>query len=510
MADYDKALTKDALYLDQVGEKAANETTVKSTPVREEHVQEKHGNQTWTKDVGVMGMLPAQEIGIEYATGKAEEFKLMAEETDAVRSTMTGTRKSGEGAAFKSQTRMMNNYNEDVSVIKEAEREYSSTAPLGNMAVQSYAKLQTIGQTIGVDEGFQLSAKETSALGPASRTVDGIGMLQDGEGHSVKSAADKVSALRIQMLGAGSTLASVADKVVLKKLKEELETEKGKQEDIEKKIERVAHVVGYLDKAGAMVAGGAGLVAGEGASALAAKELDEESAVNPTMKGAHEVGEKVEKAGGGGILEGAAKIGAQMYYQKELDKIQGKIATITLELPEAERRQAAHEMQGAKDQFDGVARLYSGAVENYTLAINNRRESMGAIGAKADKAVDTKGGDPMASQAMLYTATAYETQSFLATAMEAGARTKTKVDDIDHGMRGRRNEKWGTLDDAMDVTNTPRKEGEGGPDIQAMHGMTRLIDQWMSGANQVVTDVNRQVEKKASHVMKEVGYSGKY
>lgn len=96
------------------------------------------------------------------------------------------------------------------------------------------------------------------------------------------------------------------------------------------------------------------------------------------------------------------------------------------------------------------------------------------------------------------------------TATEAGARTKAKVDDIDHGMSIRRNEKWGTLEDQMDVTNTPRREGEGGPDIQAMHGMARLIDRWMQGATTVAADVDRQVNKKASHVMKAIGYSGKY
>jgi hypothetical protein len=508
MADYDKALTKDAAYLDQVGEQASNDTTLKSKPVKEERVREQHGNQTWVKDVGVMGMLPGMEIDIGYATEKAEEFKVMAAETDAVRSTMTGSKKSGEGIAFKSQIKMMNNYNEDVEEIKDVSREYTSTAPLGNMAVQSYAKLQAVGQTIGVDDGFQLNQKETSALGPASRTVDGRGMLQDGAGNSVKSAAAKVSAQRKLVLAAGENMAAVADRLVLKKLKEELETEKGKKEDIEKKIEKIANVVGYLDKAGAIMAGGAGLVAGESASALAAKELDESSVVNPTMNGAKEVGEKVEKFGG--PLETVAKIGMTAYYQKDLDKIQGKIETIKQEIPGVEHQAERQEVQSAKDQFDGISASYANAVDDYRTVVNNRRETMGAIGAKADKAVDAKGGDPLASQAMVYTATAYETQSFLGTAMEAGARTKKRVDEVDHAMRMRRNEKWGSLDDAMDVTNTPRKEGEGGPDIKDMHTLRNLMDWWMEGAAKVSKDVDRQVNNKASHVMKAVGYSGSY
>ncbi|MEO6776287.1 MAG: hypothetical protein ABI467_25270 [Kofleriaceae bacterium] len=508
MADYDKALTADAAHLDQVGEQAANDTTVKSKPVKEEHERTQHGNQTWIKDVGVMGMLPGMDIDIGYATGKAEEFKVMAAETDAVRSTMTGSKKSGEGIAFKSQIKMMNNYNDDVDGIKDASREYLSTAPLGNMAVQSYAKLQAVGQTIGVDEGFALDAKETAALGPASRTVDGRGMLQDGAGQSVKSAAAKVSAQRTLVLSAGENMAAVADRVVLRKLKEELETEKGKKEDIEKKIEKVANVVGYLDKAGAVMAGGAGLVAGESASALAAKELDEGTVVNPTMRGAKEVGEKVEKTGG--PLETIAKIGMTAYYQKDLDKIQGKIETIKQEIPGREHEAERQEVQAAKDNFDGISSAYGNAVDDYKTVVNNRRESMGAIGAKTDKAVDPKGDDPLASQAMVYTATAYETQSFLDTAMHAGARTKKKADEVDSQMTHRRNEKWGSLDDAMDVTNTPRKEGESGPDIQDMHKLRHLIDSWMVGAANVSKDVDRQVNEKASHVMKAVGYSGSY
>lgn len=508
MADYEKALTKDAAYLDQVGEQASNDTTVKSQPTKEEHESSQHGNQTWTKDVGVMGMLPGMEIDIGYATRKAEEFKLMAAETDSVRSTMTGSKKPGEGIAWKSQVRVMNNYNEDVEDIKDVSREYLSTAPLGNMAVQSYAKLQAVGQTIGVDEGFQLDRKETAALGPASRTVDGTGMLQDGNGHSIKSEASNVKTLRKQVLAAGENMAAVADRLVLKKLKEEFETEKGKKEDIEKKIEKIANVVGYLDKAGAIMAGGAGLVAGDSASALAAKELDEADATNPTMRGTKEVGEKVEKFGG--PLESVAKIGMTAFYQKDLDKIQGKIDTVKEQIPGAEHQAERQEVQSAKDQFDGISGSYSTAVDNYKIAVNNRREAMGAIGAKADKAVDPKGGDPLASQAMVYTATAYETQSFLDTAMDAGSRTRKRVDEVDAAMRHRRNEKWGALEDAMDVTNTPRKEGEGGPDIQDMHKLRNLMDWWMDGAARVSKEVNRQVNDKASHVMKAVGYSGSY
>ncbi len=455
-----------------------------------------------------MGILPAQPIGIEYATGKAESFKLMAEETDSSRVTMTGTRRSGEGAAFHSQIRMMNNYNEDVWSIEESQREYDSMAPLGNLAVQSFAKLQMVGKTIGVDEGFQLDAKETAALGPASRTAENIGMLQDGEGHSVKSAADKVSGLRVELLGAGTNMASVADKVVLRKLKEELETEKGNKEKIEKKIEKIAGVIGYLDKAGALVAGGAGLVAGPGAAATAAAELDEASAVAPEMKSLQEGGDKVEKAGG--PLEGIAKVGLEMFYAKEMNAIQGKIATITAEIPGAEYRLERDAIKAAKDHFDGVARLYESAVENYKLAINNRRESMGAIGGRADNVVDKTGNDAMDSQAMVYTATAYETQSFLGTAMEAGARTQAKVDQASHDMRTRRNQHWGMLSDAMDVTNEPRTEGEDGPDIQGIKHMSRLMMWWMQGAGKVAGDVDRQVDKKASHVMGAVGYSGHY
>ena len=116
----------------------------------------------------------------------------------------------------------------------------------------------------------------------------------------------------------------------------------------------------------------------------------------------------------------------------------------------------------------------------------------------------------MASQAMVWTATTLETQSFLETSMSAGARAQQTVDGAASSVEKHRMEKWGTLEDQMDVTNTPRSEGLGGPDVQAVKAMRHLVDWWMQGAAKVKSQVDDQVKTKAHPAMNQVGYTGSY
>jgi hypothetical protein len=509
--DYQKDMTADAKYLDQVGEHAAEGTTVKNSQTHETKEVTQHDDGTYVRDVGVMGMLPAQPLPIDFAIKKQVEFREMAAETDAQAATPTGSRTpgSGTGAAFKSQARMSNNYADDVSRLEDSQREYDIFAPLGNMAAQSYEKMKTVGETIGINEGFQLNRSETAALDPAGRTADGTRMLQPN--NSVGAAGRKVTNARNALLSAGDKLAQIGEERVLKGLRAEIGKKQGEEKDIEEKIERVAHIVGYLETAASLIAGGAGLAAAPGAvevegsaheAVVAVKEANEPSEHQETIN------KDIEK--GGGITESAVKLGMGIVYANKLAEIKGQISALMAAVPQAEAEVVRQEIASAQKAFDAATGAYSEAVTDYQNAVEGRRDTLAAVGKKADLAVDKTGNDPIASQGMVWTTTAMETQSFMETAMSAGADVQKTVDAAEDLIVKHRLAPWGTLDDGATESNTPRKEGLGGPDVVAIKSMMHLVDWWMQGAEKTKKEVDDAVKNGASHLLTDAGYTGEY
>jgi hypothetical protein len=294
----------------------------------------------------------------------------MAIETDRQAATATGGRKpgSGTGVAFQSQTRMMNNYANDQIRLEDSQRDYDLFAPLGNLAAQSYEKMKKVGGTIGMNEGFQLDRHETAALDPAGRTADGTRMLQPT--NSVHAAGSKVTNARTALLSAGDKLAQLGQERVLEELRAEIGKKQGEEKEIEEKIERVAHVVGYLETAASWVVGGAGLAAAPGAVEVEGSAHEAVDAV----KEANEPGEHQEKMKkgieiGGGMAEGAVKLGMGILYANKLAEIHSQINVLKQAVSGAKADAIREEISAAERAFVAASGAYTTAVTDYQNAV---------------------------------------------------------------------------------------------------------------------------------------------
>jgi hypothetical protein len=210
------------------------------------------------------------------------------------------------------------------------------------------------------------------------------------------------------------------------------------------------------------------------------------------------------------MLEKAVVFGMGLYYEGALEEINTRIDVINREIPPVQRDITRSKLDGAVNTFKAAATRYGDTVRSYQHAVNDRRDKMAAIGAKADKYVDKSGNNANASEAMVWTASLLETKSFLETAQAAGHTAQATVDKNETTISHHRLAKWGTLQDVLDVTNTPRSEGLGGPDIVALKKMRNLVDWWMHGAQKVKGEVDEQAKKKADPAMHAVGYTADY
>ncbi|HEY0254694.1 MAG TPA: hypothetical protein VGC41_24380, partial [Kofleriaceae bacterium] len=461
--------------------------------------------------VGAFGVVDNVHLDVNYTTQRAEYFQNLAEETGNQRNPL-GNGSARETAAFTSQSKMANNYSSDMNTLPEAQQVFDLFMPNANMAARSYVKTHEIAEASGYDDdvGPALNAKDKAALSKASVGKEG-GVLD--EGASLHLAARQMQSARLGMIGASQKLASVVKGEAVEGLTAQLEKANKRKEDINKQIEKARKIGEYIETAGSALAGGAGFIHASlsaGKHEFEPETKPEETDIRPeNIKKAHEVGEGIEK--GGGIIGSAAAFGVELYHAKELDQIKTKISVVTGMLAEHAAFAAKAAVDEANTVFEKASVDYQTAVETYSAKINDRRKRMAAIGANADKSLGPK--EHWNSDAMLYTTTVLETQSFLEVAMESGNAAKKTVDRVLYTqVKPHRSARYGLLEDIYTANNTPRTEMSeaANPDLKALNRMRDLVAWWLEGASNLKHRLDKIGKEQAEPVLAAANYTGKY
>lgn len=521
--DYQNKMSTDTASVDSIAEEEAANVTVETDGVHQELVDGPpiEGYKPYKTMRGIFGMLPSQEVRTDYARTREGQFRQLAEYTGGS-SNPLGNGRGTETAAYRSQQRMMLNYGADVALIPEAQRDFSMLVPLANMAARSYAKTNSIGLQTDLNDvhGPELDTKDDHALAAASNaTANGLALREQ---DSLAIASHEMMSARLTVVSASQGMAKVVADQAIAALSAELKDSTDKQAAIEAKIAKVTQIVGYLETAGTKLSGAGEFVNNNipGAPQPTEKETKEEQDKSQrdlrsgTYSGAESAGDAI--ATGGGYLTTAVSFGVQLYYADELNRIKLKIDQVQLQLDGEHQRSAKAAVAQAYTNFANAAAIYKLAVEKYEAKINDRRAAMAAIGAKADKLLDAgkpkkeRGLDTDTSDAMLWTATVMETQSFLATAMEAGVAAKTTMDRVTGEVYQHRTAAWGTREDAYTGNNLPRSEGLDGPDISVLRQMRDLTSWWMEGATDLKQAIDGVAEGQGAETLKKVGYTGDY
>lgn len=490
---YQSEMDAGTKHVDDMAEANAKDTTVENYGVKRDFFEtQSRSGQTYQQLEGTFGMVPDQSIDLGYTHERADEFKNMAEETGTHRNPLTGWGSAKDMDAYKTQNAMAQNYLSDLSRLPEVQKNFDMFAPMANIAARSYQKTNGVADQLGFTElkGPQLNDKDNAALGKVSKDKDGPVLK---EGNSLHLAARDMQSARMGVVNATNQLASVVTSEATEALQQELEKDTQRKETIQKEIETASKIGEYIETAGTIIAGGAGL------AGLAEKEGTEK---------VEAVGEVTEEGGSVGGKLGAFAV--ELYHSKELNRINTNIEVVMgmLKAQEYERNRKA--ILTAKGVFTKAAHDYETAVEKYQSLINDRRATMAAVGANADKALGKPGKDHHVSEATLYATTLLETQSFLEVAIDAANASRTTNDDVGNTVRDHRFTPWGTLSDALTGNNTPRTEGLDAPDVAPMRHMQDLVSWWLHGATMVKDTIDGVVEQQATPMLNKANYDGKF
>lgn len=512
--DYQKSMNDQTLAVDQLGEKAADETTVENYGVHQEmQTQVTSSGATYKTMVGTFGMVPGVQIDVGYTAQRAEYFQKLAEQTGTQRNPL-GLGSARETAAYRTPKAMAANYASDMNLLPQAQRDFDLFLPTANMAARSYMKTNEVADWLGATEsaGPKLNAKDNAALNKASKDKGG-GVLNEKD--SLHLAARNMQSARMAMVSASQGLAAVVKSEAVAGLEEQLHKANERKETIQAQIEKAKKIGEYIETAGSVVAGGAGLVHEHlSAGKPHPKEEPDEVDLRPgSVEKTKGIGEGVET--GGGYLGKAAAFGVELYHHAELERIHTKIDVVSNMLAAHQAHAAKAAVDKAKTDFDKAAHDYQTAVETYGAAIDDRRKNMAAMGASADKALGNARKDAHISDAMLYTTTLLETQSFLEVAMEAATAAKSTIDKVawsngPDSVYGHRDFHFGLLQDAYTGNNTPRAEGRNGADVAALTQMSHLVDWWLQGATELQEVIDSTASRQAEPVLESANYTGKY
>lgn len=511
--DYQNEMGTETRSLDTLGEQAAEATTAETAPVHEQKIVTSVGNATYTKTRGTFGVLPQHEIPDDYARERMLYFKNLAIETGTRRNPLNPLDPGTNTAAYKSQKYMAEAYYTDLSSINTAQRQFDLLVPLTAMAAKSFAKAHEIGQLTGFSDqhGPELSAKEQRSLNKAAR-----------EHHSPLDEEPSLHAVSLEMRSARHSmekasidLSLMVRSSVLKQLLQEYDRATADKAAIQAKIDKAQSIANYLGTAASMVAGGAGFVHEHISIGkphpLAGKAPEEHDLRDSSIEGAQSAGKQAHASAG--LAGSAVAFGMKLYYEDEFAKIAATQDVLLGLLDKEHARQEQDKVTSAYTAFAVAQSRYAETVSKYQARVNDRRKHMASLGTTADKLVDPKGRDANASDAMLWTATLMETQSFLGTAIDAARETQSTVNAAyrgEDGLRSHRHHPWGTLSDMYGPNNTPRKEGEVAPDIVALKQMRNLVTLWLEGAEDVATKVAQAADSQGRPVLEMVGYTAEY
>ena len=508
--DYQNPMSTDTRSLDTAGEHKAEQTTVDNYGVHQEKVPEvSPSGMEYTTMKGTFGMLANGYIDTAHTAKRAEYFQRLAEHTGTQRNPL-GNGPATETAAYRSQKAMAANFTEDLaSHLPRAVRDYNLFVPMANMAARSFQKTNEVADWMGFNEnsGPDLNLKDRNALAKAGAGTDRQGMLT--QSGSLNLAARNMMSARMAIRSATEGITATVESDGMRELNEQLSKATDQKSEIKATIANVQKYVGYIETLGSVVAGGAGFVhnhlsPGKASPTLEADEIDLRSeGVQKTQKGGEHT------ATGAGYLSKAVAFGVELYHSKELQQLETKIDVISTMLSRHHATQAAAKVTQAKQDLQKAVHDYALAMDAYQAAINDRRMAMAAIGANADKRINRK-GDSDISDAMLYTTTIMETQSFLQVAFEAGEQAKATLHSTAAAVNAHRDQYWGILTDAYGPDNTPRKEGRGGPDVSALNRMRLLVDWWFEGATEVKEVVDRVANSQGESVLEMAGYTAEY
>lgn len=510
---YQNDMESNTLSVDMAGEQAAKDTTVENYGVHQEMVtaQTERG-MTYKTMEGTFGMVPGEQIDVSYTAERAQYFQQLAEKTGTQRNPL-GNGSARETAAYHTQKQMAANYATDMNLLPQAQRDFDLFMPTANMAARSYMKTNEVADWLGFTElqGPQLNQKDNAAIGAAAKGKEG-GVLD--EKASLHLAARNMQSARVGIVKASQNVASVISNQAIDALKEDLAKATEERETIQAKIERARKIGEYIETAGSALAGGAGLVHGHLSPGKPNPNLEpDEVDLRPeSVETTKKAGEGVEK--GGSMFGKAAAFGVELYHENDLDRIHTKIDVVTGMLDAHHHQRQLAAIDAAKTEFNKAAFDYQTAVETYDAAINDRRKRMAAIGANADKSLKSAGNDGHVSDAMLYTTTVLETQSFLEVAMDAATAAKSTLDNVSwkggDSVYKHRDYHYGDLSDAYTGNNVPRTEGRDGKDVAGLAQMVRLVDWWIHGATQVQEVIDDVASGQAQPILDTANYDGKF
>jgi len=413
-----------------------------------------------------------------------------------------------KSAALKTQKEMLENYTSDINIMPGADQQYGMFVPLANMALHSAAKTDAVGKQLGVSTddmiGNLVDKKHAAALKQAVIAEK----MQQGDSISAKSTA--VASARKGMVSASAGLRMVMNQQVIKKLNAEKAEKAEEKKKIEEKIEKVEKWCGYAEKAVGLIAGGAGAVAGA-APLEAGAAAAEEAGISNNFTELKEGSEKVEKGVGiavkivGGVMT--------LYYEDQVRALKATMEGAASEIKGWDMANEALALEQAQAAMDKATADYHLAVQNYEAAINDRRMHMANAGAVADSKVGGNGKDQKNSQAMLWIESVLETQSLVATAKAAGTDAKAKLDDVRKQVVAHRTHSWSNIEDIWgNGGGADREEGTADGDVKALAKMSRLTDNWLTGATEAEKYLDKSVGTSESNgaagTLAKSGYSG--
>jgi hypothetical protein len=492
--DYQNQMKGETLQADKAGNQAAAEFST---------VAGAAGTPTF-------GLVPGGAIPLDHAIERQQYFRKEIERTvkEGPDVPFQDDESIKSSYVMKTQKEMLANYTSDINILPGADSAFNQFAPLANMAATAVAKTDQVGAQLQITTNDQtsqfLDAKHMKALKTA------VVAEKMDKTKSVTAAAGHVSAKRDGISRATNTLKVILNEQVITKLNAEITTATTGKEDIEKKIAKVVKWVGYAEKGAALIAGGAGALAGGTAATFVE--------ATPALAGDATMG--AVKTGAGYAEKGAGYAGKvvgevmQLYYADQMRAFEATITGAKAEIAGWDMANAALALQAAMDGVKEAAKDYKGAVDAYHAALDDRRMHMAAAGSAADKAAGGK--DQKNSMAMLWISSVMESKTMLGAAMEAGTNATERMNDVGTQVSAHRNHGWAKIEDIWGQSGgADRTEASGTADLKALGMMRRTTQGWMAGAKEADGYLSKSVgdaDKGTGEAgtLAKSGYSGDY
>jgi hypothetical protein len=460
--DYQNAMSVDTRAIDTAGEQAASQVNAATLPVGTQTIRTDQGNQqTRVETVGTFGVLPPLVIPTDHARERMMWFKELAIATGARRNPLARFAPATETAAYKSQKDMAAAYLNDQASIVQAQQHYDLLVPQTELAARSLAKTNEIVRYTGLGDGPNPNHREQRALSKAARSVHTP--LRDN--GSMAQASAKLISAREKMFAAASTLATAVRSETVDKLVEQYGSAKAGREAIAEKIATAQRVVGVLANGASAVVGGAEFVHDHvlpgAAGTRARSQAEHASAVPEDMIGPKRrqrvkwpmpPGYQEPKPDGGvkdadlrdssferaskvaghaakaGKATGVVGFAMSLYYEQEVARLDSQMDVARSLLDAKADLDARTKMEAAFIAFKASQMDYKIELDAYQSTMTDRRKGMAMVGHAADRIADPSGKSSSASDAMLWTASVMETQSFVATALDFGNRARLQIE----------------------------------------------------------------------------------